>query len=154
MSGSLNSNPFVPQGALNRLLGSFSFPDNSQYNITAAFLGSEGMSPNFNGPVTTMLGTMTGAVNSPEPYMLVETSVHLIRSQAFAETYRQAMLSNSNLGHGILRPDVPTGGPGLGSFDFVNCNITGVRPFAMTGRDAGWMITITGIWYVNNSLWQ
>lgn len=146
MSG---TNPFVAQGSLNRLIGSLTFPDSPALNITAEFLGSEAVSLNPSGPVTTMIGTLTGAVNSPEPYMLMNMLVHLVRSQALANTYKKLIQTNSFLGEGVFRPDAVTMDP----FDFTNCNVTEMRPMIISGRDAGFMIGITGVWYINSSLW-
>ena len=142
-------NPNIPQGTLNRLIGSLAFTDNTSYNITAPYLGSEAISLNPGGPVTTMLGTLTGAVQSPEPYMLVGIAVHLIRAQILANQFKALIETNAFLGNAVLRSDTPLMQP----FDFTNCAVTEVRPYAITGRDAGFMITISGIWYINNSLW-
>lgn len=146
MSG---TNPFIPQGSLNRLIGSLSFPGNPSFNITPEFLGTEALSINPGGPVTTMLGTLTGAVNSPEPFMMVGILIHLVRSQPLANEYKKKIQTNSFLGEGVFRPDTTTMDP----FDFTNCNVTELRPMAITGRDAGFMISISGVWYINSSLW-
>jgi len=142
-------NPLTPQGGINRLIASLTFANNPALNITPDFLGTEAIAFNPSGPVTTKLGTLTGAVDSPEPYMLVGLGVHLVRSQPLANSYKNLIQTNASLGDGVLRPDVTTMDP----YDLFDCSVTDVRPFSMTGRDAGFMITITGVWYINNSLW-
>ena len=100
------ANPIVPQGTLNRLRGSVTIPSNTGLNITASYLGKDGISMSFDGAANTAIDTMTGIVQSPEPYQRVTVAIHLLKSQA-----RGASLYQRFGGGGpAMMPSDPTGG--------------------------------------------
>ena len=63
------ANPQIAQGTLNRARGSVVVADSPELNVTAPYLGREGISTNFEGDTTARIHTLTGVVNSPEIYM-------------------------------------------------------------------------------------
>ena len=104
----------------------------------------------FEGVVTTPIDTMTGIVQSPEPYQRCTVAVHLIKSQALANAYKTQIELNSLLGDMTVRPDAVA----LGPYELSNVAINGVNPLKFDGTDAGWVVMLSGIYYVNSSLWN
>ena len=143
------SNPLVPQGTINRLLASIIWNDYPSLNITASFLAPEAIDLTLEGSATLPLPTMTGIVTSPEPYQLARFQAHLIRSQFLPSAYKLQMETSTLLGDCTIRPDTAT----LPPYQISNCSIMGVDRMAFAGRDAGWVISFTGAYYINSSLW-
>jgi hypothetical protein len=96
---------------------------------------------------------MTGLVPSPEPYQEADVSVHLLKSQSLSAAWKAQLEANSLIGTLTVWPDVNPAN-GLTTYPLSNGMITSVSPLRLDGRDAGWMITLTGIYYVNNDLWN
>ena len=147
------ANPIVPQGVLNRVIASISFPDFPGLNITASYLGREGISLSFEGAATTPIETMVGVVQSPEPYQRVAFAAHLLKTQALATNFKAQLESSTLLGDGVtIRPDVPT--PGITPYQIDNVAINNVSTLKFDGTDAGWVIMFSGIYYINANLFN
>lgn len=144
------ANPLIDQGTLNRLLGSVVIPDFPELNVTASFLGEDGLSISLQGEAVVFIPTMTGAVTSPEPYMAVQVSVHLLKTQFLSGLYKDQMESDARIGTITVRPDTRAFPP----YTFINCAIQNVAPIAINGKDAGYRITIGGYYPINNDLWS
>ena len=144
------ANPIVPQGTLNRLRASITITSFPGLNITASYLGKEGVSLSFDGMVTTPIETMVGVVPSPEPYQKVSVSAHLLKTQALANSWKAQLEALSLIGDITVRSDTTT----LDPYQFSNCYIMNVNPLKFAGDDAGWVISLGGIYYVNSSLWN
>lgn len=144
------SNPLVQQGTLNRLRGSITWGSNPSLNITASYLGEEGISLALEGDATTMIPTMVGMVTSPEPYMPVTITAHLLKTQALSAQYKKQMENSTLLGAGVVRVDSKTHPP----YDIMNCAIAGVEPLKLNGKDAGWVVRIRGFYPINSSLFD
>ena len=82
------TNPLVSQGSLNRLRASVVWPDNPTLNVTASYLGKEGVSLALDGEATTFINTLVGAVTSPEPYQMITLTIHLLKTQGLASLYK------------------------------------------------------------------
>ena len=63
------NNPQIVQGTLNRLLASVVYADFASLNVTSSYLAKEAISLGFDGDTSLLIGTLTGAVTSPDPYM-------------------------------------------------------------------------------------
>lgn len=146
------ANPNVLQGTLNRLKSSVVIATSPELNVTPAFLGKEMVHLAPEGPVTTFIDTSTGVVTSPEPYQKITLTIHLLKTQALAPAYKARLQANSLLGDITVWPDVQTG-VGLTNYQLSNCAIENVREMAFDGADAGWVVMIKGIYYINNDLW-
>lgn len=143
-------NPLVSQGSLNRLRGSVVVSDIPSLNVTAAYLGEAGISLALEGNSVTYINTLTGAVTSPEPYMICSCVVNLLKTQSLSDLYKQQMESDARLGSLTVRPDAVT----LGAYPLINCSIENVAPMSFNGRDAGFGVTLKGYYNINNSLWN
>lgn len=144
------ANPNVQMGSLNRLLGSVLFPGYPALNVTPSFLGPEGIDANPEGQATAVLPAMTGVVTSPEPYQMFRITLHLLKSQAFADVWKQQMEYTSLLGDCTVRPDSAQLSPYL----FNNVSIVGVDRLAFSGRDAGFNVNLVGSYQLNSRLWE
>lgn len=113
----------------------------------------EGIDMTPEGPITTMLPTMTGLVTSPEPYQMMRLVIHLVRAQALASAFKDKWESNALIGSGTVRPDVAQIGQLLSPFNIGNVAITGLNTLNFSGRDAGFVVTCTGAYNINQNLW-
>ncbi len=146
------ADPRVPQGNLNRIRASLIWVSAPTLNIIPTNLGSEGISMSFEGEATGRIPTMTGIVNSPEPYQAVTVTAHLLRTQQLAQLYEERRQTDTLLGGGTLRPDVQAGG--LLPYELLNMSIANVAELAMAGRDAGYRVTFGGYYLINSNLWN
>jgi hypothetical protein len=128
----------TPQGTLNRLRASIIWPAFPQLNVTAPFLGKEGIRQSIDGSA------------SPEPYRIVTLTMHLLKSQSLADLYKKQEETNALLGDGVIRPDATP----LSPYAIVNCAIMGVSDLDYSGADAGYAVRINGYYSVNSQLWN
>lgn len=147
-------NPLIPQGTLNRLKASIVWPAFPQLNVTASFLGRMGIRLSLDGESTLFIPTMTGAVTSPEPYMMITATVHLLKTQQLANLYKAQMELSALIGDGTIFPDVPLGANAISTYSITNCAIQAVREVSFSGDDADWAVSIRGYYLVNSSLWD
>jgi hypothetical protein len=143
-------NPLIPQGTLNRVRASVVWPAFPNLNVTASFLGRMGIRLALDGESTLFIPTMTGAVTSPEPYMMITMTMHLLKSQQLAALYKAQMEDTALIGDGTVRPDAST----LPVYPIVNCAIQSVRELNFAGDDADFAVAIRGYYLVNASLWD
>lgn len=142
------ANPLISQGNLNRLRGSVVFPDNPTLNITAPYLGKAGIRLAFEGESVVYLPTLTGAVTSPEPYMMISLSMNLLKSQPLSNAYKAKMESDSSMGAGTVRTDSTS----LSVYELINLSISSVRELNLNGEDADFIVTLKGYYSINSSL--
>lgn len=142
------TSPLVPQGVINRVRASVVVPLNSLLNVSASYLGADGISFTPTGKSVTYIRTLTGAVRSPEPYMMLEGSIHLLRTQVLSDLYKRTMETDSFLGDITVRPDSKQ----LSPYQYTNCSITGVETLRFNGTDAGFVIGIEGVYLSNANL--
>jgi hypothetical protein len=144
------ANPRVDQGTLNRLLSSVTFNDAPELNVTASYLGKGMISIAFEGETTQTPGTATGVVQSPEPYQMATITIHLLRTQQLANTYKSRIESNSIVGGVDARSDSAI----LAPYSLVNCSISGQEYPGWDGGDPGYTVMVRGIYYINDSLFN
>src|SRR6202790_1583538 len=99
------SNPMIAQGTLNRLRGSVKFVSNPQLNITAPYVVKEGISLSLEGEATLVIPTMTGVVQSPEPYMIANVTINIVKTNGIASTYKTFLENTSLVGDMVITPD-------------------------------------------------
>lgn len=145
-------NPLVAQGSLNRIRASVSIPAFTFLNVTAPFLGREGIRMALQGEAARRLPTMTGTVISPEVYQDARITVNLLKTQPLSDLFKTQMETDVRLGTIIVRPDV-SAGTGLSPYPFQNVTIQNVREQNYSGEDAGWVVELDGYYLVNSVLW-
>lgn len=138
------------QGSVNRLRGSVVFALNQELTITAPYLAREAISISWGGDAAQLLPTLTGGVQSPEPYVMGEITVHVLRSQSLADLFKTQIQTDTNLGSINVRGDSDT----LSDFQFENCVLAGFESLTFDGNNAGFVIKIRGVFYVNSALWN
>lgn len=144
------ANPQIAQGTLNRARGAVVVADSPELNVTAPYLGREGISSNFEGDTTARMPTLTGIVNSPEIFMAVTVTICLLKTQALSDTYKQRMETNAIIGDITVIPDSPA----LSNYVFQNCSIRNVHDLALNGTTPNFMVTLQGFYPVNASLFD
>jgi hypothetical protein len=143
-------NPLIPQGTLNRIRASVVWPSFPSLNVSASYLGRMGIRLALDGESTLFIPTMTGAVTSPEPYMMITMTMHLLKSQNLAALYKGQMEDTALIGDGTVRPDAVN----LPVYPIINCAIQAVRELNFAGDDADFAVAIRGYYLVNASLWN
>ena len=139
----------TPQGTLNRLRASVIFPLFGVLSVTSSFLSKRGISVTFTGKSTVFLDTMTGRVTSPEPYLAVTMTMHLVKSQYLANLYKNQQELLTLLGDCVVRPDAAT----LQPYFFSSTAIEGTGNLDFSGADADFPVEIGGTYQVNSSLY-
>ena len=140
----------VAQGNISRLRGSITFPQNTILNITAPYLGPEGISISLEGSTADVLETMTGTVNSPAPYQMGTVEVELLKTQSFSDLFKQQIQQNCLIGTFIVRPDAST----LSNYIFINGSIANAAPGRINGRSVAYVVTLRGYYLINASLYD
>ncbi|HAT7488676.1 hypothetical protein ACOY5P_03290 [Enterobacter asburiae] len=140
----------IPVGVLNRVRASIKFSDHPELNVSASYLAKEGVELVFQGNMTDFLPAMTGAVQSPQPYMIMQAKVHLVRSQALGAQYKTQWETNTAIGDAKVYSDSST----FGDFEVLNTAITNVQDMSFAGGQPGVAITITGTYYINSEMWD
>lgn len=143
-------NPQIPQGLLNRVRGSVVFPAFPTLNITAAYVAEEGISLDINDDGTDQIKTMTGVVNSPSPFVLATATIHVLKTQALGESWAQQFQSNGQIGRMVIHTDAAT----LSQYRVHNCSILKVQPGSMAGKNPSLILTIRGVYNINDYIWS
>lgn len=139
-------NPLVDQGTLNLLKASVNWADFPGLNVTASFLDKSGIILRLEGNTTVQLETMTGIVQSPQPYMPVAVVIPLLKTQALSDAYKTQMETDAIIGSGTVFPDVSSG---LSPYQIGNMAIQSVGEINLGGSTAVWGVTCRGVYYVN-----
>lgn len=140
----------VAQGTINRLRASVIIPGFPGLNVTAPYLGKDGIKVAFEGNTTLYINTQTGAVTSPEPYLKVTVTMNLLQSQALADLYKSQIELSALLGDLTVRPSVKT----LKPYQFTNCSIQDAPPLDFSGASADYNVVLGGVYLINSALWN
>lgn len=143
-------NPLIPQGLLNRVRGSVVIPAFPNLNITAPYVAEEGISLDIDDDGTDQIKTMTGVVNGPAPYVLATATIHVLKTQALGESWAQQFQSNGQIGRMVIHTDATT----LTQYRIHNCSILKPQPGSMAGKNPSLILTIRGVYYVNDYIWS
>jgi hypothetical protein len=144
-------NPLIDQGVLNRIKASVTWALFPEGNVTAPFLDKDGVTLRLEGEMSLQHGTMTGLVQSPEPYVPVSVVIALLRTQQLSAIYQTRMQANSVLGPGTVFPDVSEG---LEQFNLHNMSIQSVGELLLNGTTPMFGVTCRGYYVVNNNLFS
>lgn len=147
-------NPLVPQGVLNRILSAVYWDSSPSLNVTAPYLGKAGILLSFDGEATTFIATMTGQVQSPEPFQPILLTLNLLKTQQLAQLYETQRRKNTFLGNGQAYPDVPQASGGIPIYPLNNCAIRNIRELNFSGDDASFVVTVGGYTLINSDLFN
>jgi len=143
------ANPQIQQGTLNRLLASVVYADYTQLNVTSGYLAREAISLAFDGDTSLLIGTLTGAVTSPEPYIYGTVTMHLLRTQALGNAYKTQIETNTTLGSVTVYPDTQV----LSPFQLNNCVLQSVQETSFDGTQAGLIVRLRGVYNINSTMY-
>jgi hypothetical protein len=143
-------NPLATQGNLNRIITQVVVAQYGQLNVNAGYMSKGQAILTLEGPFVEQIGTATGLVNSPMPYVFGQVVINLMRSQALANAWILQAQVNSYLGPVEVWPDSTAFAP----ITLTNASITAFDPGAFDGQDPTVRVTVRGTYYVNNSLWS
>jgi hypothetical protein len=143
-------NPLIDQGVLSRVRGSVTWANFPGLNVTAPYLDKDGINLRLEGGASLQHPTMTGIVQSPEPYMPVSVVIALLRTQQLADLYKVQMETSVILGPGTVFPDVVAGG--ISQYSLQNMAIESVGELLFNGTTPIFAVTCRGYYTVNNSL--
>jgi hypothetical protein len=141
--------PQIPQGILNRLFSTAVVPSFPQLTITPPFLGKAGIRLSFDGETSIAIPTMTGVVQSPEPYQMATITAALLKTNGLAELYESQRQTNALIGE----VTVTTDSPALLPFNIINCSILSPRELSFAGDETTYVVGIRGFYSINNALW-
>jgi hypothetical protein len=143
-------NPLIPQGVLNRVLTAVLIPGNTALNITAPYMAKGFAKLEFEGDWTAQVGTGTGIVNSPEPYIMARVTVNLLRTQPLSAAWLAQGQAYTYLGQVNVVSD-------SSSFPINSMNDTSIfsiDPGGFDGTDPVVRMVLRGSFPVNASLWS
>jgi len=143
------ANNLIQQGTLNRLLASVVYADFTQLNVTSGYLAKEAISIGFEGDTSMLIGTLTSAVTSPEPYMFGTVTIHLLRTQALGNAYKQQIETNTTMGSVTIYPDTQA----LSPFQLNNCVLQSIQETAFDGNQAGLIVRLRGVYNINSTMY-
>jgi len=144
-------NPLTDQGVINRIRGSVVWANFPALNVTASFLDRDGINLRLEGEMSMQHPTMSGIVQSPEPYVPISVVIALLKTQALADAYKDQIESSVLLGEGTVWPDVSTG---LSQFQLENMSIQSVGDLLFNGSTPIFAVTCRGFYVLNNDLWN
>jgi hypothetical protein len=144
------TNPNLFPSNLNRIRGSVLVPGNSSLNITASYLGKEGIVIAPQSPVVTQMQGLATIVNSEEPYQLVQVTAMVMKSLALSAAYINQIQQSPTIGTITVTPDTSV----LPQFTLYNCAIVNWNQISMAGTQPDFAIVFQGQWNVSNDLWN
>lgn len=139
----------LPQGTINKLIASVVFSDNPTLCVINSFLTKEGISISFQGEVGRLLPTMTGGIQSPEPYQMADIRIHLNRANGLAALFKRQIELDANIGSANVIPDTLA----LPLYQIESCIIQSVDELAFDGNTPGFVVRLQGIYYINSTMW-
>ena len=143
-------NPNVNLGSLNPVLASIIIPAYPALNITPPFLSKDAITWEPQGNASTPLPGMTGLIQSPEPYIPVKVTMHLLKSLAIADQWLDQTELITLLGAVTVRFDLPVMNPRY----LQNCSIENIGTISASGMDPAVVVAFSGTWNINGLLWQ
>ena len=103
----------------------------------------------YEGDAVTQIGTATGIVDSPEPYLITTLVVQVLRTQSVANGWLQQQASNATIGTMEVYGDSSVFAPQI----IQNCAIQNIKPGPYNGTDPTVTITLRGQTQINSSMW-
>lgn len=144
------THPLIQQGTLNRVRCSVVVANFTNLNVTAPYMGKQMARLTYEGDFTEQIGTATGGVNSPEPYVWASIAMNLLRTQNLAAQWMAQAQDTTAIGPVTIYSDTSA----FPAISLDNASIRNIDPGAFDGSDPVVRVTVRGIFYVNNELWS
>src|SRR5581483_7198851 len=135
--------PLTTQGQLNRVLTQVTVTDFPVLQVGAQNMSKAQAVMTFEGSFNQQIGTATGVINSPEPFVMANLVVSLLRPQPLAAAWLAQAQNNVVLG----TVNVYTDSPAFGPITLANCSIMDIDPGTFDGADPTVKVTIKGAYY-------
>jgi hypothetical protein len=142
------------QGYLNLLASSVTIQNYPALNVTAAYLAKRSIRLAPEGDTTKYIEVLTGAVPSPQPYLMMTATMALTKTLSLAAAYQSQYQSSVYLGTVTIRPDVSRGSGGLQPFVLQNASLMTPGEMDFGGNEADFMVPIKGYWQISSQLWN
>ena len=144
------TNPNLIPGNINRIRGTILVPGNASLNITAPYLGADGIVISPQSPVATVLQGMASTVNSEEPYQVVQVRATILKSLALSAAYINQIQNSPTIGQISVNPDTNVMSP----FVLYNTTIINWQEISMAGKQADFAVIFSGYYNISNDLWS
>ncbi len=144
------TNPLVAQGTLNRVRCSVVIPGFTNLNITSSYMGKSFATIAFEGAYAEQIQTGTGVVVSPEPFVMATVTIGILRTQSLADAWLAQAQDTASIGSVTVHSDTAA----FSAISLANAVIHDLEPGAFDGVDPVAKLTLRGVFYVNNSLWN
>lgn len=144
------TNPLVAQGTLNRVRNHVASSSYPALNISAAYMGKTFARLEFEGSFNEQIGTGTGGVSSPEPYVWATITVGLLRTQALSQAWMDQAIAGGDIGDITAYADSAA----FSAITLNGCVIRSIDPGAYDGTDPVVRLVLRGTFYLNNSMWS
>jgi hypothetical protein len=140
----------IPQGTLNRVRCSVVFSNFPNLNITSPYMSKTFARISFSGVYNNLIPTATGAVSSPEPYVMGSISVGVLRTQPLGAAFQEQALITTNVGPFTVYSDTSNFDP----YYFDNGILSVLDPGPFDGTNPEVHLTLMGVYYINSTLWD
>lgn len=145
-----STNPLVTQGTLNRVRTHVVCSSYPALSATSSYMGKSFAKIEFEGDFSQLIGTGTGAVDSPEPYVFANLTLNLLRTQSLAQAWLTQAQAASLIGDITTYGDAST----LDAIALSGCIIRSIDPGAFDGTDPVVRVMLRGLYYINNDMWS
>ena len=144
------ANPYLIAGPLNRVRCHGVVADTPTLNIQAQSMGKSFAHIELEGDFVHQIETATGVVNSPEPYVMANITIGLLRSQPLSAAWLAQAQDTGVIGDVTIHSDTS-------AFPAITLNDTSIRsiaPGAYDGTDPVVRLTLRGTFNLNGALWS
>lgn len=144
------TNPLINLGNLNRVRASVVFPSFTSLNINSFQMGRRFVSLTFDEDFVQQIQQGVGIINSPEPYVMATVSCDVLRTLPLADAFITQLEATSVLGTVKIHSDTSA----FSVKTVYNASVIRAEPGAYDGVNGVLALTIRGIFYPNNDLWD
>ena len=144
------TNPNLIPGNINRIRGTILVPGNPTLNVTAPFLGADGIVISPQTPTTTVIQGMASTINSEEPYQIIQVRAMILKSLALSAAYLTQIQNSPSIGSITVNPDTNVMAP----FTLNNVAIVNWQEISFAGRQADFAVVFSGYYNISNDLWS
>jgi hypothetical protein len=144
------ANPLINLGTLNRVRASVVFPSFTALNITSSQMGRRFVSLTFDEDFVQQIQQGVGIINSPEPYVMATVTCDVLRTLPLAQAFISQLEQTAVLGTVYVHSDTRT----FPKRTVYNASVLKADPGAYDGINGVLALTIRGVFYPNNTLWN
>ena len=144
------ANPLINLGNLNRVRASVVFPSFTSLNITSSQMGRRFVSLMYDEDFVQQIQQGVGIINSPEPYVMATVTCDILRTLPLAQAFMTQIEATGVLGTVKVHSDTSS----FPVRTVHNASVLKADPGAFDGTNGVLALTIRGVFYPNNDLWN